>query len=564
MKKILVSLILAASLTATGIPVMAADTSSEASVSTDAVSENATGEDSADLVSASSGSVTFDQALADLFDNSMTITDNQIFQVAGAMQNDFSKVEKSGISEKDEIKGLIKSFEAAKAEYFLGKGGCSYDSGIRKEWDRENQYIRFGFSHGETITKLLPRVRVDEIKADGKTAAVNLYEWMTIGYQDAGSTTVNASGTGYWYTLHLTENDDGWTIASVSNTEQNYTDLENEGVQITSNGVSVEASDDKADEALVGAASDQEKTALVGDGYPSADNVEWNYSIQKAVAYANQYALQRNEDYTWWGGRGGDCSNFVSQCLHAGGFPLTSTWYKDSVAWISQNDLRNYLQSIKAGTLIVNPKESDILVGNPIWYNWDGKGSTTNHVTICVGTNEDGVPIIDSHTANHYHYKWNYGNSNTTFMTMQLKQTNGAVYRLYNRSTGEHFYTSSSKERSDLVKIGWQDEGLGWVSAGEDEGVPVYRLFNPNASDHHYTTNKGEMETLVKLGWNYEGIMAYAPKSTSTPLYRLYNPNAVTGAHHYTTNQGEIEYLKKAGWRYEGICWYSNPIPDAS
>lgn len=546
-------MILAATLTASGVPVMAAEAPQTASASTD----------SSDLVSASEGSVSFDQGLSDLFDNSMTITDEQIFQVADAMQNDFSAIEKSGAEKKDEMKGLIKSFEAAKAEYFLNEGTCEFGGNIRSEWDRENQYVRFGFSNGETITKLLPRVRVDKAEISGNTAAVTLYEWITVGYTDQGSSALNASGTGYEYTLNLTMQDGAWTVTSVSNTEQNYTDLEDEGVYISEDGVLVGEGSEDAEESLVGAAADADDASLVGASDSDTDKVTWKYDISAAIEYANKYALNRNEDYTWWGGRGGDCSNFVSQCLHAGGFPLTDTWYKDSVAWISQNDLRAYLKKINAGTLIENPKSSDIQVGNPVWYNWDGKGSRTNHVTICVGTNADGVPVIDSHTANKYHYKWNYGNDNTTFMTMLINQvsaSDGAVYRLYNISTGEHFYTSSAKEKADLVRIGWKDEGIGWSSATDNDGVPVYRLFNPNASDHHYTTNKAESDMLVRVGWNYEGIVAYAPKSTSTPLYRLYNPNAKTGAHHYTTNEGEIAYLQQQGWRYEGICWYSNPI----
>lgn len=539
---------------------MAEDASQELSASVEAVSGNAVGEDTEQTVSASSGHVTFDQALADLFDNSMTITDSQIFQVANAMQNDFSKVEESSLIEKDKIKGLIKSFEAAKTEYFLGTGKCSFDAEVQKEWDRENQFLRFGFSHGETITKLLPRVRTDKVTVSGNTAAVDLYEWMTIGYQDQGSTAENASGTGYQYTLNLTKQDAGWKIVSVSGTEQNYSNLEAEGVKISDSGISVEA-EDKNSRSVQNDAADAggSAPALVGASYPESDKISWNYSINKAVAYANEYALDKNEDYSWWGDRGGDCANFVSQCLYAGGFPLTKKWHKDTSAWIGQNELRNYLTTIKAGKLIEDPKDSDIAVGNPIWYNWDGEGKRTNHVTICVGTNEDGVPIIDSHTTARYHYKWNYGYDDTTFITMQLKQSSGTnVYRLYNPNSGEHFYTSGLAEKKYLVKIGWQDEGIGWKSTSKNAGVPIYRLYNPNAGDHHYTVSAGERDALIKVGWNYEGVLAYTLKSSDSPLYRLYNPNAKkAGAHHYTTNKGEVDYLKKIGWRYEGICWYS-------
>ncbi|MFR0591640.1 leucine-rich repeat domain-containing protein, partial [Bifidobacterium thermophilum] len=61
------------------------------------------------------------------------------------------------------------------------------------------------------------------------------------------------------------------------------------------------------------------------------------------------------------------------------------------------------------------------------------------------------------------------------------------MFRLYNKYTGEHFYTSSSVERDSLVKVGWRSEGTGWVAPVS--GKPVYRLYNPYVpgGDHHYT-----------------------------------------------------------------------------
>ena len=59
------------------------------------------------------------------------------------------------------------------------------------------------------------------------------------------------------------------------------------------------------------------------------------YDRDAAVAYARQYALSYNPQYanykssTGAAGRG-DCMNFVSQCLHAGGMPIKQQgflWY---------------------------------------------------------------------------------------------------------------------------------------------------------------------------------------------------------------------------------------------
>lgn len=41
------------------------------------------------------------------------------------------------------------------------------------------------------------------------------------------------------------------------------------------------------------------------------------YDRDAAVAYARQYALSFNSQYANYANSGGDCMNFVSQCLHA-------------------------------------------------------------------------------------------------------------------------------------------------------------------------------------------------------------------------------------------------------
>lgn len=47
------------------------------------------------------------------------------------------------------------------------------------------------------------------------------------------------------------------------------------------------------------------------------------YDREKAVAYAHKWAYGRNPAYADFSAMGGDCTNFLSQCLHAGGLP----WY---------------------------------------------------------------------------------------------------------------------------------------------------------------------------------------------------------------------------------------------
>lgn len=84
-----------------------------------------------------------------------------------------------------------------------------------------------------------------------------------------------------------------------------------------------------------------------------------------------------------------------------------------------------------------------------------------------------------------------------TDWTWLTSQKEGRVlYRLYNPSSGEHFYTGSANERDVLISSGWKDEETAWSTPQED-GEPVYRLYNPSASDHHYTKSENERNGLV-------------------------------------------------------------------
>lgn len=55
------------------------------------------------------------------------------------------------------------------------------------------------------------------------------------------------------------------------------------------------------------------------------------YSANKAIEYAKRWALIPNPKYIF--ARTGDCANFVSQCLYAGGIKTTSLWFPAYYAW---------------------------------------------------------------------------------------------------------------------------------------------------------------------------------------------------------------------------------------
>ena len=169
-----------------------------------------------------------------------------------------------------------------------------------------------------------------------------------------------------------------------------------------------------------------------------------------------------------------------------------------------------------------------------------------------LGKNSDGTVTITS---------TNLGASDKTSPAVFAE---GAVYRMYNQNSGEHFYTKNPAERNNLAAAGWSyeaDQTTKGIAATEDGALPVYRVFNPNTGLHHFTTNKNEAVMLKNIGWRYEGITLYAYNPSAnkgTHVYRVYCPFPDPygyNQHIYTTNAAEVAALVARGYVNEGIAW---------
>lgn len=80
--------------------------------------------------------------------------------------------------------------------------------------------------------------------------------------------------------------------------------------------------------------------------------IEIPYDRERAVEYARRWALSRNPLFADFTGRGGDCTNFISQCILAGSpfmnYTQTYGWYYISEsnrapAWSSVEALFDFL-----------------------------------------------------------------------------------------------------------------------------------------------------------------------------------------------------------------------------
>ncbi|MGE5494260.1 MAG: amidase domain-containing protein [Burkholderiales bacterium] len=147
---------------------------------------------------------------------------------------------------------------------------------------------------------------------------------------------------------------------------------------------------------------------------------------KKAAEYADRWAgaasdgtngYGYNPDYPNYNGRGGDCSNYISQALHEGGFKTGGGWTysgnSGSRAWCNASGLANYLiwsgrgyQLIKGTYNKVYKEAYKLIPGDVIAYQEKGK---VVHNAIVTAADSKGYPLVNTHTTDRYHVPWDLG-----------------------------------------------------------------------------------------------------------------------------------------------------------
>ncbi|RQW21455.1 hypothetical protein EH196_06185 [Bacillus sp. C1-1] len=143
------------------------------------------------------------------------------------------------------------------------------------------------------------------------------------------------------------------------------------------------------------------------------------YNRRNAVRYAEQWwndynpAFVRFED---------NCTNFVSQCLYAGGAQMTSKankqrgwWYENehkmSLSWSVAHSFRWYLSGATSHLRGEEKKSArELIPGDVICYDFNGNG-TWNHCAIVVAKDTNNEPLVNAQTVNSRYRYWTYQNS---------------------------------------------------------------------------------------------------------------------------------------------------------
>ncbi len=485
------------------------------------------------IVTAEADGILYEDAIEELYAKSSELTDEEIFSIAEKMVPDMSAV-KSAYDAEDTaaIETALALYGKEKSAYILGKATgteVSKEAGqkastdatefavtedIKEEWDKQFKYTALSITPDQTLTKLLSGINILSCEADGNRATIALDEWMTEGYTQ-GSDVVNASAYRYYSTVTMEKQDDTWYVVSVDDTDRNFTWTQDLDEQLAEYGYEFDDEATAQDEQSLTAATAQNEQSLTAageqagaageqaaqagvadaDGAMATSNLTlygantYTYNVDAAVAYADKWATSRNPQYKAYPGV--DCSNFVSQCLYAGGMPKNSKWYPASYAWINVSgaiaNFKNY------GTFMA-ANNNNVLKGNPVYYDWNSNG-VYDHTAICVGKNSSGTPIIDAHTGDHYHVTWQLG-SNGKRATIQLRGNGtstgtSAVEGSWKKEGSNWFYYTTSGTKM----TGWLQNGGGWYYLGTDGKMCTG--WKKVGSNWYYFDANGKMKT----GW---------------------------------------------------------------
>ncbi|MBR4545724.1 MAG: amidase domain-containing protein [Oscillibacter sp.] len=292
--------------------------------------------------------------------------------------------------------------------------------------------------------------RAETVRNPDGTLTLYVYEWTFYDYDDLadGAGGQDVSGFGTWHILTVRGRPDG----SCEILSDEYDESDVLGVN-TLSAEHTQALLERADNGHD--APETESASLLALSYYP------DYDVSKAVAYAEQYwggkpgetykegGTQSGEDYynkayASFNPYGGDCANFTSQCIYAGGMPQVVTkaygndgWYyktstNRSATWTGATNLRQWMADNR-GHLVnlvtydkdtqksstANNAKNNVFAGSPVFYSTKADGSF-QHAVLCVGTNSAGTPVINSHNTNRWHALWSYYTGSKVIDTVQL------------------------------------------------------------------------------------------------------------------------------------------------
>ena len=326
-------------------------------------------------------------------------------------------------------------------------------------------------------------------------------------------------------------------------------------------------------------------TASPLSGFVGLELPEWlDFSVEAEAAEpgvsgysagaAVQWALDHYNDVDsvltgqgYWS-NGGDCANFVSQCVYMGGIDMQQyTWYSNGMwriwgdfTWIRAHELYQYMVSL-GGISINNPQASNLSIGDLIFYVTRADGEM-HHSAIVVDI-ENGVPVICAHsvfddsTGQYIKYKtsdWTLGYSGSRIYAVKMY---GDLCSAENPRDID-VYTAKDGDRKNLyASPSTASANVGSVMAGAATYIHVYETRNVNGELWGKTQWAGIWAWTKLSGFNKKAdVKSYVPTHDFGATETIITPTCITDG-------SEKRVCKRCGYTETNVLPKSGHAPGA-
>ncbi|MFD6433892.1 amidase domain-containing protein [Streptomyces venezuelae] len=271
------------------------------------------------------------------------------------------------------------------------------DAALRSLSDRKSRLARLG----EAYTKADTRVVVDSATLTGSTATVQVTASSTLTYKKvrAGGPRTTAFSTRHELKLADTK-DGGWQLTKITARTQGPVAVDEPSAARTN------TVDDDGNQYPDGTpASTKYPTTPMPSGKTAG-----SYSYSAMAQYAEKYWRSYNPAYRKFNGSGGDCTNFVSQALKAGGwkpvpgsaYDYRNWWYESagqSTSWVGVNEWAWFTLSNRRAPNLASAYQMD--VGDVLQVDFDKDGSK-DHTMLVTYRDRQGMPYLTYHDTDTY------------------------------------------------------------------------------------------------------------------------------------------------------------------
>ncbi|MFF8727586.1 amidase domain-containing protein [Streptomyces sp. NPDC015171] len=266
--------------------------------------------------------------------------------------------------------------------------------------DRRGRLARLGETYRAGSTK----VTLDATQVKGRNAKVAVTETTSLTYDKATGKTPKSTGFQAHHELTFKADRHGdWQLTGIRDTDDGY---------LAVNQVA------KPEVAKVRTTADDgpPSAARSATTWPAPANPKkltgGTYDYKAMVAYAAKYWNKYNADYPDFNGQGagGDCTNFVSQSLKAGGWKHVPGYTTDFHKWFGNSEIQSdsfvgvnefswFALSSKRVTSLANVYQMDL--GDVLQMDFNRDGSK-DHSMIVTYRDNRGVPYVSYHSTNTY------------------------------------------------------------------------------------------------------------------------------------------------------------------